>query len=118
MKIITKKKLQVVENDDGATFAGDFNAVMDELSSKGIVPEVSFPDRGKIHCAYISYTEHLEIPETIVEEHEVRGEFHQCRECRMYRPPLDGRKKWERCAYGIATGAKSKVCEKFYEGRR
>lgn len=118
MKTISKKKLRVVESEDGAIFEAGFNAAMDEICSKGIMPEVTFPDRGGKHCAYIAYTETIKIAETIVEEHELRGEFDQCRDCPLYRPPMDGRKKWERCGYGIATSASSKVCEKFYEGRR
>lgn len=118
MKTISKKKLRVVESEDGAIFEAGFNAAMDEICSKGIMPEVTFPERGGKHCAYIAYTETIQIAETIVEEHELRGEFDQCRDCPLYRPPMDGRKKWERCGYGIATSANSKVCEKFYEGRR
>lgn len=118
MKTIMKKRLRVVESEDGAIFEASFNAIMDEVCGKGIMPEVSFPDRGGKHCAYISYTEQMEFAETIVEEHEMRGEHDKCRDCPMFHPPLDGRKKWERCGYGIATSANSKVCEKFYEGRR
>ena len=118
MKTIKQKKLRVVESEDGATFEAAFNSVMDEVCGMGIMPEVSFPDRGSKHCAYISYTETREFAETIVEEHELRGEFDKCKDCPLYRPPMDGRKKWERCGYGIATSGNSQVCEKFYEGRR
>lgn len=118
MKTLIKKRLRVVESDDGAVFETSFNAIMDEVANLGIMPEVSFPDKGSKHCAYISYTEQIEIAETIVEEHEMRGEFDQCKDCPLFHPPVDGRKKWERCGFGIATSAHSKVCEKFYEGRR
>lgn len=112
MKHLKKPKLKVVAASCGEEFEERCNEVMDELTKKGIVPRVEFPNA--LFTAYITYEETVAIPETCEDELELRGIRYTCGDCPKYEPPEDRRTKYTRCIYSpYRVSREAAACEFF-----
>lgn len=83
---------------------------------KGLCPEVVW-NLGNGHSAFLVYTEHLEIPEDIRDEYELRGETYTCGECPLKTPVTDGRchHRWRCDKMPRGTDDEQEACVMFYE---
>ena len=99
-----------------ATSAGELAELLNEQMEqhKGNQLEIKwFDDR---FSALLMYTEHIEIPENIRDEYELRGECYTCGDCPMKWPITDGRShhRWacKRAPGGIDEDIRA--CVPFY----
>lgn len=99
-----------------ATSAGELAELLNEQMErlKGNQPEIKwFDDR---FSALLMYTEHIEIPENIRDEYELRGECYTCGDCPLKWPIADGRShhRWacKRAPGGIDEDIRA--CVPFY----
>lgn len=100
-----------------ATSAGELAELLNEQMEqlKGNQPEIKwFDDR---FSALLMYTEHIEIPENIRDEYELRGECYTCGDCPLKWPITDGRShhRWacKRAPGGIDEDIRA--CVRFYQ---
>lgn len=92
-----------------------FNQTMMELADLN----PTYERDGNVFWVY--YTIVRNEPETVVEEHEIEGEYVHCSDCPYLMRDLnrfgsiDGRKKWATCGRtGERTNIDSRVCEEYY----
>ncbi len=110
MKTKKTKRVRVVDGADAAQFEERLNDVLGEIES----PEITF-DRNRPFLAYVTYTETVEIPTTIREAYEMRGETHTCKECPYFEKQTDRRRKYSICDLGEHCTAESDACDLFYK---
>ena len=101
-------------------FTEDLNRAIYELREKS--PVVHFSETDPL-CAYISYTEHVQTPESIGEEYELQGIKFRCEMCPMFTPIMkrdgtpDGRLRYGDCPrseFG-RTYKDSQACDELYQ---
>lgn len=78
MKETVCQQIRVVSCHDPTEFQNKFNDAMSELA--GCNPTVRF-NMTMGHCAYITYEEHVCIPETAEDEFAQAGISYKCRNC-------------------------------------
>lgn len=102
-----------VDARDAAELAELLNEKMEQI--KGAQPEIKWFD-GQF-SALLFYDEHLEIPEDIRDEYELRGETYTCGECPMKTPITDGRchHRWRCDRMPRGTDEDQRACVRFYE---
>lgn len=84
MRKETKQRLIVVTDNDPAVFQDKFNKAWDQVESKN--PTYQF-NMHMGHCAYITYTEEIRIPETIEDQYALAGISYRCRNCPHFEWP-------------------------------
>lgn len=100
-----------------ATSAGELAELLNEKIEQihGAQPEIKWFDNR--FSALLFYTEHVEEPENIRDEYELRGECYTCGDCPMKWPVTDGRSRhrWacKRCPGG--TDEDIRACVRFYQ---
>lgn len=113
MKRTRMQRFIGVDARDAAELAELLNEKMEQI--KGAQPEIKWFD-GQF-SALLFYTEHIEEPENIRDEYELRGECYTCGDCPMKWPITDGRSRhrWacKRCPGG--TDEDIRACIKFYQ---
>lgn len=79
-------------------------------------PEIVW-NLGNGNSAFLVYEEHVEEPETIAEEYELRGEGYTCESCPFKEPITDGRSRhrWRCPRRPQGTDIDCKACVKFYQ---
>ena len=102
-----------VDARDAAELAELLNEKMEQI--KGAQPEIKWFD-GQF-SALLFYDEHLEIPEDIRDEYELRGETYTCGECPLKTPITDGRchHRWRCDRMPRGTDEDQRACVRFYE---
>lgn len=98
---------------DGAG-ATEFEVTMNDALEEIEEPTITF-DRNRPFLAYIVYTETVEIPTTVRDAYELRGERHVCRECPYYHKQTDRRKRYSICDLGESITAEHPACDMFYK---
>ena len=113
MRRIVTPQIRVVEEEDGRAFQHHLNRAFKELSQEeGFHFELR--DRAKGHCAYITWVEVEEIPETVKEIAHQKGIRYQCKDCPYIKIPKDRRLKWCECPFGACT-KNDEACDWFYK---
>ena len=112
MKYVRHYKQQTIKTDDPKEFDDFMNEIFMRASAGGKEPEVHFFE-GMGFCACVRYFVSLTVPETLAEEKEALGEFHDCIEC-PYFTLTPGKKKKGTCIKG-QTWVDSRVCDAYYE---
>ena len=110
MKSKKKKRVRVIDATDAKMFEEELNLALDQIAE----PDITF-DRNRPFLAYVTFSEIIEIPESVQEVYEMRGEYHHCRECPYYHKPTDRRVKYTNCDLGERCGADSTACNLFYK---
>ena len=85
MKQKTRNRLIVVTDNDPAAFQEKFNEAWDQVEDKN--PSYEF-NKQMGHCAYIMYTEEIQIPETIEDQYALAGVSYRCRNCPHFEWPM------------------------------
>ena len=110
MKVKQKKRVRVIDGADARDFEDVLNEVLDAISD----PDITF-DRNRPFLAYVTFTETIEIPESVQDAYEMRGEYHFCGECPYWEKPTDRRIKYDYCDLGEKVGEKTAACDLFYK---
>ena len=119
MKTTNVQQIKVIYATTAAEFQEAFNKAQQELAGKN--PSVQF-NMAEGHCAYITYTESKDIPETLEDEFELAGASYHCRNCPKFEWPrvasgeVSKVKKRGSCpvaTYGIAY-RNGRACDFFY----
>lgn len=101
-------------------FTEDLNRAIRDLREKS--PVVHFSETDPL-CAYVSYTERFQAPETIADEYELQGVKFTCEMCPIFSPIMkrdgtpDARLKYGDCPeseFG-RTYKDSQACKKLYQ---
>jgi len=96
------------------TTAEEFNAAINAELSARESPEITFITSVPF-TAYVSYEEVTEVPETLAEAYELRGDARTCQECPYFLRNEDKRYKWHYCTLKqrkVTAGAGA--CETYY----
>lgn len=82
---------------------------------KEFCPEVVW-NLGNGNSAFLVYTEHIEEPEDLRDEYELRGETYYCAECPFKEPITDGRSRhrWRCKRMPRGTDSDQRACNWFY----
>lgn len=111
----SNKKVKVVSATTAEEFESKINSVLNGLNEKRINYDLQLnPTAGFI--AFVTYTETVQVPETLADEYELKGERHKCGECPHFPVITDGRVKWVRCP--VTQGLVNKgtnCCDTFYK---
>ena len=113
MKSERKRHVHVIDGERSARamqFEHDINTVLDDSPDA----EIIF-DKHQPFLAYVVCTETIEIPTTVREAYEMRGEHHTCKECPYWEQPTDRRMKYARCELGESVGKQTPACDLFYK---
>lgn len=113
MRYVRHYKQQTIKTSDPREFDDFMNEIFMRAAQSGKEPEVHFFENQDF-CATVRYFVNLNIPETISEQYEVRGETHQCQECPKYVPITDRRRTTSLCECGKKRCPDSKACDMFY----
>ena len=115
MKYVNRKQSLIITGSTAQEFQEKLNEALNSIASNGRKHEIQFNMNMGL-CAYILYDERLEIPESIADEYELKGETYDCGECPMFRPSDDRRVKYTTCAKGYRRrGYCDPCCDWFYE---
>lgn len=114
MKFVKHFKQQTVRTNDPREFDALVNEIFIQAAQGGKEPEVHFYD-SQGFCATIRYFVNLQIPETISEEFELRGEKHYCAECQYFSISSDRRYKYGHCSlYDKRRCGDTPACDALY----
>lgn len=107
------EQIAVVQAEDAQEFQRQFNELMARLSK--CKPQVQF-NFNKGHCAYITYTLELKIPDCVADEYHAEGIMFKCKQCPLHEVETDGRVKRVQCKYADLgfTHLDNECCEVFY----
>lgn len=111
VRYVNKTAVRVVAASNPEDFETKLNSVLEELA--GCKTELVF-NLNAGFCAYITYTNTKQIPETVEDEYELAGIRFYCYECPMYEIPFDGRIKYTDCKNGNKCKAGDCACEWLY----
>lgn len=114
MRYVKQYYQETVKEKDPAIFDAKVNEIYRKAYAGGKDPEVKFID-GLGLCASIRYFVSEQIPESIRDEYELRGEKHYCCECPYFVLPEDRRIRRVLCERKNRTDASSGACDIFYE---
>lgn len=115
MKYINRKQSLIITGSTAGEFQEKLNTALADLAAKGYRHELQF-NMSMGLCAYILYEESMEIPESVADEYELKGETYRCYECPMFRPSDDRRVKYTTCGKGKRHISHcSPCCDWFYE---
>lgn len=109
----TVSQIKVVYSENPIDFQNQFNREMEILSDCN--PHVEF-NHTKGFCAYITYDQTFNIPDTIADEYHAEGIYFTCQQCPLRETVTDGRVKRVKCkhsSYGYAH-LDHECCEVFY----
>lgn len=96
--------------------AEEFNEQINAVLSKHKNATVHFMTGGEMLGAYVEYETVLEIPETLVEEYELKGAGKKCHECPYFVRTKDKRFKWHYCAQRQSKVTECQgACEAYYQ---
>lgn len=106
-------QIKVIQTESASEFEERINSSMRELAVKR--PECKLIE-GKGFCAIITYTEHIQIIETVADEYHAEGIYFSCKNCPYLDDPHDKRIKNCTCKYSNTgyTHKDSDACEVFY----
>lgn len=114
------QQFRTVKADAPEIFTEDLNKAVYELRMKN--PVVKFSETDPL-CAYVSFTERYQAPESIGDEYELQGVQFTCEMCPMFTPIMkrdgtpDGRLRYGDCPeseFG-RTYKDSTACDKLYQ---
>ena len=110
-------QIAVITADTSEEFQNLFNSKMQEL--KHFKPTFAFPSDEKF-CAYITYIETEDIPESLSDVFAISGYYYKCKQCPHMVRPKDRRRKYCPCPISPhgQTHMNSPACEIFYEQLR
>ena len=111
MRYANKTAVKVVAATTPEEFESKLNKALTDIA--GCKHELVF-NLNAGFCAYITYTETAQIPETIEDEYELAGIHFYCAECPNYVMPFDGRVKYTDCKLGTKCKAGDHACEWLY----
>lgn len=115
MKYMTLKQARIIQSATAGGFENELNAALREVAEKGARYELQFNNNAGL-CAYIVYEQSVQVPETLADEYELRGEEYRCSECPLFKPSDDKRVKYTTCGHGVRRcEANHYACEYFYE---
>ena len=120
MKYERYQQFLTVKADAPEIFTEDLNKAIYELRAKS--PVVHFSETDPL-CAYISYTEHYQSPETLADVYELQGVRFTCEMCPIFSPirkkdgTIDKRLKIGDCPECelLRTYKDSPACVKLYQ---
>lgn len=110
MKTVKKARVRVIERAS----ADEFETALNEVLSGATDPDITF-DTNRPFLCYVRFTEYEDIPESVRDAYELRGEYHYCAECRYFKPSADKRVKHVYCGLGNRCTADKCACEVFYK---
>ena len=110
MKEQKRKRVRVIDGADARQFERALNDALGDMDD----PDITF-DPNRSFLAYVTYWDIVQIPQTVQDAYEMRGEFHKCGECPYYHKPSDKRKKNTLCDIGEYVDAKTSACNLFYK---
>lgn len=107
------EQIAVVQAEDAQEFQKQFNELMARLSNCN--PKVQF-NFNQGHCAYITYTQEVRIPDCVADEYHAQGIMFKCKRCPLHELETDGRVKNVKCKYANLgfTHLDHECCEVFY----
>ena len=109
------EKVKIIHANSAEEFEESLNRYLSQLAEAKVKYNLSF-NNSLGFCAYLIYTEVVDIPESISEEYELRGERRYCTECICCRIPDDRRIKNYQCSHTHSRVSKySPCCDYFYE---
>lgn len=115
MKHLNYTQIAVVSASTAEEFQSLFNSKMKELSSHS---ETSYEfNHNQGFCAYITYTEHEKLIESISDEYRSIGLIYKCWQCPHMEEVADKRVKKCKCKHAPAgfTKKNDSACDIFYE---
>ena len=112
MRYVTKTAVKVVAANNPEEFESKLNTVLADIA--GCKHELVF-NLNAGFCAYITYTETAEIPETVEDEYDLAGIHFYCGDCPNYVRSFDGRVKYTDCKNGRKCKAGDGACEWLYQ---
>lgn len=111
----SNKRVKVVSASTADEFESKLNSALDALNEKRTAYDLQLnPTAGLL--AFITYTESVQVPETLADEYELVGEKHRCAECPHFPVITDGRIKNVKCPLtGKLVRRESACCDEFYK---
>ena len=104
---------ETVHEETKEAFDLKMNRIFEKTGDRNL--EVHYFDNLGL-CATVRYWSEKQIPETIAEEYECRGDGYICSECPLYKPSNDKRVKYSYCEHaGTRVGERTRACNYFYE---
>lgn len=115
MKYMTLKQTKIIQGATAMEFQAELNAALMDVAKMGCKHELIFNNNAGL-CAYVVYDEWKQIPETLKDEYELKGEEFRCCECPMYKASEDKRIKYTTCKHGVRRcTANDYACDWFYK---
>ena len=115
MKYLRHYEQKTIKANCPEDFDAEMNIIYQKAAQSGKEPEVHFFD-GMGFCASVKYYISANLPETLSEEYELRGEGEHCKTCPYFEPLKDKRFKFSTCAKTEnRVCADSPSCDIFYK---
>ena len=114
MRRETFEQIKIIKSDSFTEFQDEVNKAMRELADKSPVFQL-LSDKGL--CALITYTDHIEVMDSIADEFHADGIYYLCKHCPYLDDPHDRRVKRCTCKYAKngVTYKDVEACEVFYK---
>ncbi len=115
MKYIHRKQSRIITGSTADEFQTKLNEALNEVATAGYKHEIQF-NMALGFCAFIVFEETRQVPETLAEEYELRGDEYRCSECPMFVLSPDKRVKYTTCKRGCRKiSANAWACDWFYK---